>query len=68
MHQNSMIMEVEVEHDGTVHKAVYFVEDGTIYANIEGRIMMTLTGPAPPVQTVKALLSSHLKRRASSLG
>ena len=36
MERQSQILEVEVQHDGDLHRASYFVENSTIYTNIDG--------------------------------
>jgi hypothetical protein len=67
MERKSQVLEVEVEHDGEPHRASYFVEDSTIYTNIDGHMLIAPLGHGDAATTVKMLLAGHLRHQARKL-
>jgi hypothetical protein len=67
MERQSQVLEVQVEHDGSVHRVSYFVENGTIHASIGGRLLAVPTGTRSASDTVRTLLSGHLSQRSRKL-
>jgi len=67
MERQSQILEVEVQHDGDLHRASYFVENSTIYTNIDGHILIAPLGQSEAATTVRMLLSGHLRHNARRL-
>ena len=66
MEMQSQVFDVEVEFDGQTHKAAYFVENGVIHAQVEGKLIVSPLGAVPASKTVKALITGQLlqlKRR-----
>ncbi|KRA97869.1 hypothetical protein ASD83_12380 [Devosia sp. Root685] len=66
MEMQSQVFDVEVEFDGQTHKAAYFVENGVIHAQVEGKLIVSPLGAVPASKTVKALVTGQLlqlKRR-----
>lgn len=71
MLQRSTVLEVEVEHLGTVHRATYFVEGDIIHAFVGGKLLMSPLGTGNPADRVRSLLTGHLlmqTRRAANVG
>jgi hypothetical protein len=64
MERQSQVLEVQVEHEGSVHRVSYFVENGTIHANIGGRLLAIPTGPRSASDTVKSLMFGYLSQRS----
>ena len=60
MEMQSQVFDVEVEFDGEVHKAAYFVENDVIHARVEGKLIVSPLGAVPAAKTVKALITSQL--------
>jgi hypothetical protein len=60
MEMQSQVFEVEVEFDGNLHKAVYFVENDVIHAQVEGRMIRSPMGAVPASKIVKALVTGQL--------
>ncbi|MBO9590864.1 hypothetical protein [Devosia sp.] len=66
MEMQSQVFDVEVEFDGQMHKAAYFVENDIIHAQIEGKLIVSPLGAVPAAKTVRALITGQLlqmKRR-----
>jgi hypothetical protein len=64
MERQSIVQEVEVEHDGQHLKASYFVEHGIIHASIGGRSISAPIGPSGAAGTVRALLTGQILQNA----
>lgn len=60
MEMQSQVYDVEVEFDGQIHTAAYFVENDIIHAQVEGKLIVSPLGTAPASKTVKALITSQL--------
>lgn len=60
MEMQSQVLEVEIEFDGQMHKAAYFVENDVIHAQIEGKLIVSPLGAVPASKTVKALITGQL--------
>jgi hypothetical protein len=60
MERQSQVFDVEVEFDGQLHKAAYFVENHVIHAQIEGKLIVSPLGAVPAAKTVKALVTGQL--------
>lgn len=67
MERQSQVLETQVEHDGSVHRVSYFIENGTIHASIGGRLLAVPTGPRSASDTVKSLLFGYLMQRSRKL-
>lgn len=67
MERKSVILEVDVQHDGSSHRASYFVEDTIIYASIDGHVLIAPLGQEAAASTVRMLLSGHLRQRSRKL-
>jgi hypothetical protein len=67
MEQYSQVLEVQIKHDGTAHRASYFVEEGTIHARIGERMMTVPLGPRPAADSVKTMLSGYLAQQSRKL-
>lgn len=63
MERQSMVHRVAVTHAGQTYKADYFVQDGVIHANLEGRVLRRPLSDAEPAETVRAMLAGHLVHR-----
>lgn len=60
MEQQSQVLTTEVEFEGEIHSASYYVEHDVIHANIGGRLMSTpLTGISAKC-AVQVLLQGYL--------
>jgi len=64
MERCSQVLEVQIEQEGSAHRASYFVEGGTIHASIAGKIVAVPVGPRSAADTVKSLLSGYLAQRS----
>lgn len=58
-----LVQTVEITQGGEVHRAVYFVENNAIHAQIAGQTMFSPVGSMPAADTVKALLKERLIQR-----
>lgn len=58
-----LVQTVEVTHGGETHRAIYFVENSIIHAQIGGHTMLSPLGNAPAANTVRALLTEYLIQR-----
>lgn len=63
MFTENVVQEVAVTYEGEEHKAAYFIENGVIHANINGKNLRLPHGRAPVEQTVKAVLIGMLERQ-----
>ena len=60
MEHQSQVLTTEVEFEGQIHSASYYVENDIIHANIGGRFMsVPLNGPSAK-SAVQTLLRGHL--------
>lgn len=64
MERDSQVLEIGIEHEGAQHRATYFVEGNTIFANIDGKVIMTPRGAGSAQDTVKSLLSGQVLQQA----
>lgn len=60
MEQKSQVLEVEVEHQGQIHRASYFVEGDVVHARIGGKVLRSPLGSGNAADTVRTLLAGHL--------
>lgn len=60
MEMQSQVFDVEIEFDGQIHKAAYFVENDIIHAKVEGKLIVSPLGGVPASKTVKALITGQL--------
>lgn len=60
MEQKSQVLEVEVEHQGEIHRASYFVEGEVVHARIGGKVLRSPLGGGDAAEKVRALLTGHL--------
>lgn len=67
MERKSQVLEVEVQHDGNLHRASYFVENSIIYTSIGGHMLIAPLGQGEAATTVRMLLSGHLRHNARRL-
>ncbi|MET3899738.1 hypothetical protein ABIB57_003700 [Devosia sp. UYZn731] len=58
--QSSMVLDVEVSHHGTVHKASYFVEHGVIHAKIGDGVRQFPLDDGDAGATVMSHLTGYL--------
>ncbi|MBE7734426.1 hypothetical protein [Devosia faecipullorum] len=63
MDQENVVQDVSVEIDGQIHTASYFVENGTIHANLGNQTYLLPIGPVPANEAVKSLIAGTLRRR-----
>ena len=61
--QECLVQTVEVDHDGTLHSASFFVENGIVQALIGGHTMRFPLGNVSAAETVKALLAQKVLQR-----
>nr|WP_314260299.1 hypothetical protein [uncultured Devosia sp.] len=64
MERESVVRDVQVEHEGITHTASYFVEDGMIHGRIGERKLLAPIGPDSADLTVRSLVSEHLQERS----
>ena len=66
--QECLVQTVEVDFDGNIHSASFFVENGIIHALICGCTMLFPLGNMSAAETVKALLTQKVfqRQRAAS--
>lgn len=64
MHEESRVHKVEVTEQGTVYRADYYIENGIIVANLNGKTIRVPIGLTDPHKTVRALLAAHVQRGA----
>jgi len=62
--REGVVRSVEIELDGEVHRASYFVEYNVIHASIGERVVAAPVAMAPAAETVKALLLGHLLQQS----
>ncbi|QQR34999.1 hypothetical protein JI749_11490 [Devosia oryziradicis] len=67
MERASVVLEVEVQHEGSAYRASYFVEGNTIHANVGGRLVVAPLVSKPAAETVETLLSGHLQQQSRKL-
>lgn len=67
MERESVVLEVEVQHEGSTYRASYFVEGETIHANVGGRMLIAPLARKPAADTVKTLLSGHLLQQSRKI-
>lgn len=60
LRQTSMVHDVEISHEDTVHKASYFVEHGVIHARIGERVMLSPVNGGDPDRTVRSMLLGQI--------
>lgn len=63
MDRGNIVLDVEIDHNGVAHRASYFVENHTIHANIDGRLLIAPQGSQPAAETVKALLLGYWQQK-----
>ncbi|WIY54019.1 hypothetical protein O9Z70_05685 [Devosia sp. YIM 151766] len=63
MEQEHMVRDVSVQVDEQIHTATYFVEGGTIHANIGDQSYFLPVGRIPAEETVRSLLIEKLRRK-----
>jgi hypothetical protein len=61
------IFETQVIHEGQVHKASYFVENGIIHASIDGQTTRAPVGRGPAEAIVKAVLLGKLRHKSRQM-
>lgn len=67
MDRESVVLDVEVQHEGSTHHASYFVEGETIYASVGGRILVAPLTGRPAADTVRSLLAGHLLQQSRKI-
>lgn len=67
MERESLVSDVLVEHEGSIHKASYFVEAGMIHGRMGDRKFLAPVGLAGPEGTVRALVTEQLLERNRKL-
>lgn len=68
MEQQSQVFTTEVEFEGQIHSASYYVENDIIHASIGGRLLsVPLNGPSAK-RAVQALLQGHLLQAQRKTG
>ena len=58
--RNIELLKLTSFYEGQVHKASYFVENGTIHANIDGQFTLLPVGRGPAETVVKSALLGKL--------
>lgn len=61
MQQESIVREVAIVDAGEVHRASYFVENGTLHAHVGGRVIRLSIGADHSELTVRRLLAGHVQ-------
>ena len=61
-HQTSIVLDVQVEHEGDTHVASYFVEHGVVQARIGARVLLVPLLDGDADEMVKVLLREHLRQ------
>lgn len=61
MLDHNQIHEVSLSKDGCTLKATYFVDEGLIHININGRLFHEIVGIIPPRMIVWWLLEDEIK-------
>ncbi len=68
MDTQSKVLTADLEFEGKIYTASYFLERDIIHANIDGRVLMTPLGASPANETVRVLLLEwlleHIERPA----
>jgi hypothetical protein len=67
MERESVVLEVEVQHEGNAYRASYFVEGQTIHANVGGRMLVAPLASKPAAETVETLLTGHLQQQSRKI-
>lgn len=67
MERESVVLEVEVQHEGSAYRASYFVEGQTIHANVGGRMLVAPLASKPAAETVETLLTGHLQQQSRKM-
>ncbi len=62
MDQEHLVQDISVQMGQEIYKATYFVEGGTIHANIAGQTWRLPLGQVPAEQAVRSLLIEKLRR------
>jgi len=60
MEQHSQVLTTQVEFEGQTYEASYFIENGIIHANIDGRMLQTPLTAVDASRTVQIILRGHL--------
>ena len=63
MERRSQVLTADVEFEGEMHSASYYVENDIIHALVGGRLVATPAGDVPPEKLVQAMLQSYLLQR-----
>jgi hypothetical protein len=67
MERESVVLEVEVQHEGNTYRASYFVEGETIHASVGGRMLVAPLASKPAADTVRTLLTGHLVQQSRKI-
>lgn len=59
-HRQSVVLDVDVEHEGQTHRATYFVEGDVVHARVGGRVLASRLGGSDAQEKVRTLLMGHL--------
>ncbi|MGV3576387.1 MAG: hypothetical protein ACO1O4_14775 [Devosia sp.] len=63
MERRSQVLTADVEFEGEMHSASYYVENDIIHAHIGGRLVATPKGDVPAEALVRAMLQGYLLQR-----
>lgn len=63
MGETNVVLEAALLDGGALHLVPFYVENGMIHTNIEGRVVIVPTSDAPPESTVKGLMRQHLEHK-----
>ncbi|MFC3706305.1 hypothetical protein ACFOOL_16275 [Devosia honganensis] len=63
MERDGLVQDVEIQLDGEIHKATYFVEGGVIHAQLGDQTYRLPLGRRPAGEMVKSLMAEKLRRK-----
>ena len=58
--RQSVVLDVDVEHEGQTHRATYFVENDVVHARVGGKVLLSPLGGGDAQEKVRTLLLGHL--------
>ena len=58
--RQSVVLDLDVEHEGQTHRATYFVENDVVHARVGGKVLLSPLGGGDAQEKVRTLLLGHL--------
>jgi hypothetical protein len=59
-HRASVVLDVDVEYEGQMHRATYFVEGDVVHARVGGRVLISPLAGGDAQEKVRTLMMGHL--------